>query len=68
MISESVRNVRETLNVDAVVMEEKLYIVALYTAGLGGSTVESDEISGVGINQILCHQQMTPNQYELRAI
>jgi len=52
MISESVRNVRETLNVDAVVMEEKLYIVALYTAGLGGSTVESDEISGVGINQI----------------
>ncbi|MBP2623316.1 serine hydrolase [Streptococcus oricebi] len=44
--------VREALNVDAIVMEEKPYIVALYTAGLGGSTLESNEISGVGINQV----------------
>ena len=44
--------VREALNVDALVMEEKPYIVALYTAYLGGSTEASDEISGVGIEQV----------------
>ena len=44
--------VREALNVDAIVMEEKPYLIALYTAGLGGTTLESDEISGVGINQV----------------
>lgn len=44
--------VREALNVDAIVMEEKPYIVALYTAGLGGTTEYSDEISGVGIDQV----------------
>jgi len=44
--------VREALNVDALVMEEKPYIIALYTAYLGGSTEASDEISGVGIEQV----------------
>ena len=44
--------VREALNVDALVMEEKPYIVALYTAYLGGSTESSDEISGLGIEQV----------------
>ena len=44
--------VREALNVDAIVMEEKPYIVALYTAYLGGSTEASEEISGVGIDQV----------------
>lgn len=44
--------VREALNVNAIVMEEKPYIVALYTAYLGGSTEASDEISGVGIDQV----------------
>ncbi|MDO4666897.1 MAG: serine hydrolase [Streptococcus sp.] len=44
--------VREALNVDAIVMEEKPYIVALYTSCLGGATEYSDEISGVGIEQI----------------
>ncbi len=33
-------------------MEEKPYIVALYTAYLGGSTESSDEISGLGIEQV----------------
>ena len=37
---------------DALVMEEKPYIIALYTAYLGGSTEASDEISGVGIEQV----------------
>ena len=32
--------------------EEKPYLIALYTAGLGGTTSESDEISGVGITQV----------------
>lgn len=44
--------VREALNVDAIVMEEKPYLIALYTAGLGGTTEYSDEISGVGIDQV----------------
>ncbi|GGE31630.1 serine hydrolase [Streptococcus himalayensis] len=44
--------VREALNVDAIVMEKSPYMVALYTAGLGGATVESTEVNGVGLYQI----------------
>lgn len=41
--------VREALNVGAIVKEEVPYIVAIYTAGLGGSTQEDSEINGVGL-------------------
>lgn len=44
--------VREALNVDAIVMEETPYMVAIYTRYLGGSTEESDEISGWGLQQL----------------
>ena len=44
--------VREALNVDAIVMEDTPYMVAIYTGYLGGSTEESDEISGWGLQQL----------------
>ena len=44
--------VREALNVDAIVMEDTPYMVAIYTGYLGGSTEESDEISGWGLHQL----------------
>lgn len=44
--------VNEALNVDAIVYEETPYLIALYSAGLGGSTPESTEISAWGVNQL----------------
>lgn len=44
--------VNEALNVNAVVYEETPYLVALYTAGLGGTTTASSEISAVGLYQV----------------
>nr|WP_239551698.1 serine hydrolase [Streptococcus saliviloxodontae] len=44
--------VREALNVDAIVEEETPYMVALYTAGLGGTTENSEEISNEGLYQL----------------
>lgn len=44
--------VREALNVDAMVFEDTPYLIALYTAGLGGSTEESSEINGYGYSQL----------------
>ena len=44
--------VREALNVDAIVMEDTPYMVAIYTRYLGGSTENSDEISGWGLQQL----------------
>ena len=44
--------VAEALNVDAIVHESTPYLVAIYTAGLGGTTPESSEISGVGLYQL----------------
>ena len=37
---------------DAIVHESTPYLVAIYTAGLGGTTPESSEISGVGLYQL----------------
>ncbi|MBS4750171.1 serine hydrolase [Carnobacteriaceae bacterium zg-ZUI78] len=44
--------VREALNVCAIVEENKPYLVSIYTAGLGGSTIHSTEVSGVGAYQL----------------
>lgn len=44
--------VREALNIDAIVYEETPYLIALYTAGLGGSTTESTEINGLGYAEL----------------
>lgn len=44
--------VAEALNVDAIVRESTPYLIAIYTAGLGGTTPESSEISGVGLYQL----------------
>ena len=38
--------------VDAIVRESTPYLIAIYTAGLGGTTPESSEISGVGLYQL----------------
>ncbi len=40
--------VRDALNVDAMVFEDTPYLISIYTAGLGGSTEEDDEINGYG--------------------
>ena len=52
--------VAEALNVDGIVRESTPYLIAIYTAGLGGTTPESSEISGgrsVSIGTIgLCYQ------------
>ncbi|MDQ0223554.1 serine hydrolase [Streptococcus moroccensis] len=42
----------EALNVDAIVYEETPYLIALYTAGLGGSNAETTEINGLGYVQL----------------
>ncbi len=42
----------EALNVDAIVYEEAPYLIALYTAGLGGSNAETTEINGLGYVQL----------------
>lgn len=44
--------VSEALNVDAIVYEETPYLIAIYTAGLGGTTPASTEISGYGLMQL----------------
>nr|WP_239548963.1 serine hydrolase [Streptococcus loxodontisalivarius] len=44
--------VREALNVDAIVEEETPYMVAIYTAGLGGTNEYSEEISNYGLYQL----------------
>ncbi|MGT2925800.1 serine hydrolase [Streptococcus cuniculipharyngis] len=44
--------VREALNVDAIVEEQTPYMVAIYTAGLGGSNEETEEINPEGYNQL----------------
>jgi len=44
--------VAEALNVDAIVHESTPYLIAIYTAGLGGTTPESSEISGYGLYQL----------------
>ena len=44
--------VGEALNVDAIVYEAQPYFAAVYTAGLGGSTPESEEVSGIGLYQL----------------
>ena len=49
--------VREALNVDAIVMEDTPYMVAIYTRYLGGSTEESSEVNAWGLQQLemLCY-------------
>ena len=54
--------VREARNVDAIVFEETPYLVAIYTAGLGGSTTDSTEINGYGYTQLL-HLTYVINQW-----
>ena len=44
--------VNNALNVDAIVYEKIPYIIALYTAGLGGTTPATQEINLVGLNQV----------------
>ncbi|MGT2948754.1 serine hydrolase [Streptococcus devriesei] len=54
--------VREALNIDAVVYEKTPYLIALYTAGLGGTTPENDEINDVGYSQ-LCQLTYIINEW-----
>lgn len=42
--------VREALNIDAIVQEEVPYMIALYTAGLGGADENTEEINPEGYN------------------
>ncbi|WP_303975590.1 serine hydrolase [Streptococcus merionis] len=42
----------EALNVDAIVYEETPYLIALYTAGLGGADAQTTEINGLGYVQL----------------
>ncbi len=44
--------VREALNVDAIVIEETPYLIALYSAGFGGASAEDEEFSGYGYYQL----------------
>ena len=44
--------VKEALNVDAIVYEKTPYIIALYTAGLGGATPATEEVNLVGLDQV----------------
>ena len=37
---------------DAIVYEQTPYLIALYTAGLGGTTPENDEINGLGYTEL----------------
>lgn len=64
--------VREALNVDAIVMEENPYLVALYTRYLGGSDETSEEINPYGYNQLtqityIINQWHRVNQNGLKA-
>nr|WP_207927387.1 serine hydrolase [Streptococcus catagoni] len=45
--------VREALNVDAIVCEKSPYLIALYTANLGGTSEDTTEISPTGYNQLV---------------
>lgn len=45
--------VREALNIGAIVCEESPYLIALYSAGLGGATEESEEVNGLGYVQLI---------------
>lgn len=45
--------VREALNVDAIVMEETPYLIALYTAGLGGASAADVEINDYGYGLVI---------------
>ena len=44
--------VKEALNVDAIVYEKTPYIIALYTAGLGGASPATEEVNLVGLDQV----------------
>lgn len=44
--------VSNALNVDAIVMEETPYLIALYTAGLGGATEDAQDINQLGYVQL----------------
>ena len=44
--------VREALNVDAIVMEDTPYLIAIYTRYLGGSNEETSEVNNVGLQQL----------------
>ena len=56
-LGESFPDVREALNVDAIVMEDTPYLIAIYTRYLGGSDEETSEINNVGLQQLemLCY-------------
>lgn len=54
--------VREALNIDAIVMEETPYMVALYTAGLGGADENTEEINPEGYN-LLAQLSYVINQW-----
>ncbi len=45
--------VREALNLDAIVMEETPYSIALYTAYFGGASEDDTEIDPMGYNQVV---------------
>lgn len=45
--------VREALNLDAIVMEETPYSIALYTAHFGGASEDDTEIDPMGYNQVV---------------
>ncbi len=49
--------VAEALNVEAIVYEQTPYLISIFTAGLGGTTPESTEISGYGLHLLgqLCY-------------
>lgn len=44
--------VREALNIDAIVMEETPYSIALYTSGFGGASETDETINGYGYSQV----------------
>ncbi|WP_261379612.1 class A beta-lactamase-related serine hydrolase [Streptococcus sp. sy004] len=54
--------VREALNIDAIVMEETPYMIALYTAGLGGADENTEEINPEGYN-LLAQLTYVVNQW-----
>lgn len=45
--------VREALNIDAIVMEETPYSIALYTSHFGGASEDDVEIDAMGYNQLV---------------
>ncbi|MCB5028662.1 class A beta-lactamase-related serine hydrolase [Streptococcus mutans] len=54
--------VREALNIDAIVYEQTPYLIAIYTAGLGGVTSDNDEVNGLGYSQ-LCQLTYVINEW-----